>query len=590
MKHILLWKAAITAVFAVLLIFAGAGAAEDKLFAQTPSSDIAGDLSGVTLTVPGTYKLSGDVTLTKTNLIIAGGTENSPVVLDLNGHALFGTGKSSVITVMKGAYFTLTDSNPGQVSYVRKDGSGVWKKSSKKQAKYHSEAILRVNSGGCIAGGCGTTVSGKTYGGAIYNEGTFIMNTGTLLGCDTDFGGAVYNRGGKITITNGNIVLNSAVNGGALYQDSGETKLEGGRFYENTAEKSGGAIYIAEGKLTMFQGAAVKDNIAGWRGGGLYAAEKTEIELKGGDIKENNAQTGGGVYAEKGCKYTNYGCVIENNYDENGYSEVYSANKADKLNTEEEAKDKDYSKDKNYAVTNPGEANPSFITQTDSNEIYYKTLKDAYNTVSAGGTITVLADTEEKLPVTVTKDLRIDLNGKTITYKGSASDFIYIDNEDAKLMIIDKKKGGSITSDRKVSVQHTIYIKEGCLELYTGTICGADATKDNADGGAVYIDKGTFTMFSGKICGNTVDECGGGVYINKGTFIMYGGEISGNSAEYGGGVCLYGDEGKLYLYGGTISGNKGLYGREIAIIDGKYMISKGVVSSEEDAVWKASGK
>ncbi|HJJ29138.1 MAG TPA: hypothetical protein O0X70_07105 [Methanocorpusculum sp.] len=581
-------RAAVFAAALVLLVFTGCGAAEENFFPTTPSGDIAGELTGVTLTVPGIYKLADDTTLVKSNLIIAGGTENNPVVIDLNGHMLTGTKKSSIITVKKGAYFTLTDSNPGTATFVRMDGNGTWTKTSKKQAKYHSEAVVSLNRGGMAAGGAGTAVSAKTYGGCIWNEGVCKIEAGTLGYSTADYGGALYNKGGEVTILGGNIITNSAVSGGAIYQDSGKLALEGGKLYQNSAEKCGGAVYIGSGKLTMFNGASVKDNDAGWRGGGIYGAELSELTLKGGDIKENNAETGGGVYAEKGCTYTNSGCSFENNNDENGYSEVYSANKEEKLNTEEEIKDKDFAKDRNYAVTNPGEANPSFDIKADSSEVYYKTLKDAYNAVKSGGTVTVLADTEEKLSVTVKKDFRLDLNGKSITYKGSSTNFIYVD--DAKLEILDKKSGGVIESSRKTSVQHTIYLKKGTVELYGGTICGADATKDYSSGGAVYIEEGSFTMLGGKITGNSVDECGGGVYISNGTFMMYGGEISGNSAEYGGGVCLYGEDGELYLYGGKISGNKGVYGSEIAIIDGKYHVSNGVAPAGENAVWRETGK
>lgn len=560
-------------IISMLLAFmfiCGTAAADDAAFPTMPRNTIAGTLAGTTLDIAGTYKLADDVQLTDSNLTISGGTEANPVILDLNGYTLFGTEGSSVITVEKDAYFTLTDSAM---------------QNSRKLAK-----LFGTSSQGVISRGEGTIIAYKNYGGALWNEGNTKIFGGTFSGNTADFGGAIYNNGGDLTIFNAVFTGNAAeTSGGAIYLASGKVQLQGGKFTGNTAEKYGGAVYIEKGELTVFKG-SFTENTAGWRGGAIYIGERGICYLRGGTAENNYADVGGAVYAANGSTYHNFGGWIEDNETNKKYTDIYSSSENQRMDVEKDDQDKtreDFAKDRNYSVTNPGEKTPEKNIYHKNTETYYKTLRDAYNAVLSGGTITVLADVEEKTPVTIKKDVTLNLNGKTISYTATSTDFIIVD--DAKFTILDTN-GGVIERTAKSAIQHIIYINDGSVEMYGGMLTGSEATRDDSNGAAVYLNDGSFTLIKGTITGNTCENGGGAVFINKGTFLMYGGEISGNSASYGGGVCVFDKDGRFTMYGGTLSGNIAKYGSEIAVFNGKYTLSGSKLTENEETVWTSDRK
>ena len=77
----------------------------------------------------------------------------------------------------------------------------------------------------------------------------------------------------------------------------------------------------------------------------------------------------------------------------------------------------------------------------------------------------------------------------------------------------------------------------GIFNLYGGVISD---NKANGAGGGVYLDgqNSAFTMYAGKITSNTAGKDGGGVSSANAKFIMNGGRITGNTAAMGGGVSV----------------------------------------------------
>ena len=111
------------------------------------------------------------------------------------------------------------------------------------------------------------TVSGgsENLGGAIYNEGTLLLDGATLTGntatADDEntpgLGGALYTDGGSVNITNSSsLTLNTA-------DDASETVFG-----------LGGAIYQRNGTVTLTTGSSLTENSA-HTGGGLYAEGTT---------------------------------------------------------------------------------------------------------------------------------------------------------------------------------------------------------------------------------------------------------------------------------------------------------------------------
>lgn len=122
------------------------------------------------------------------------------------------------------------------------------------------------------------TVSGGSahLGGAIYNEGTLILDGATLSGntaIATDTaggqGGAIYNRGGAVSLVNSSsIELNTASDasasafglGGAIYTRDGTVALDGSSLADNTAYNGGGVYAEGVAGATVSFTASVLDN------------------------------------------------------------------------------------------------------------------------------------------------------------------------------------------------------------------------------------------------------------------------------------------------------------------------------------------
>ena len=159
------------------------------------------------------------------------------------------------------------------------------------------------------------------------------------------------------------------------------------------------------------------------------------------------------------------------------------------------------------------EVSTTFTAVTDQNGLQ--------NAATNGGSVYLANDITINAAITVTGELTLCLNGKTLKNTASNTRVIHID-------------GGTLNLTDCGS---------------TGTITGGSIT---GNGGGVY-NQGTFAMYGGKISGNTANM-GGGVYVLGDGFIMYGGEISNNTAKYyGGGV--YNARLNTIIAGGSIKNN-----------------------------------
>ncbi len=156
-------------------------------------------------------------------------------------------------------------------------------------------------------------------------------------------------------------------------------------------------------------------------------------------------------------------------------------------------------------------------------------LQDA---ATNGGSVYLANDITITSTITVTGDLTLCLNGKTL--KNTASNTRVINIDGGTLNLTDCGSTGTITGGSLTSVGLSYYgggvYNEGTFAMYGGIISGNTAY----NGGGVF-NEGTFAMYGGVISKNTANK-GGGVYNNNNTCTMYGGVISENTAKHGGGV------------------------------------------------------
>lgn len=167
------------------------------------------------------------------------------------------------------------------------------------------------------------------YGGGLVNEGTLTLNNFT---CNYNavamppstignaMGGCIFNTG-DLTISNGYFLENSAMYGGAVYNNDGATvSIDGSSFTSNLAASNGGALWNGIGSDMSVSDSTFDQNVVGTNGGAIWShgsltgeslvIEDSEAGSSGGGvfswdssaiftnvwITGNTASLGGGIY------------------------------------------------------------------------------------------------------------------------------------------------------------------------------------------------------------------------------------------------------------------------------------------------------
>lgn len=242
------------------------------------------------------------------------------------GNKLTGTGVTSTDYMSGGAgvynegIFTLTD---GLISgNSATNGGGV--------ENYDVDAVFTMN-GGKIANN-----NVLNYGGGVENSGgMFVMNGGEIYENVTYYGGGgVHNTmvnstkspniKGHFIMNDGKIHHNStSEHGGGVYDSFSFFTLNGGEIYENTSLITGGGVRGLYGSTIVMEGGKIFNNTA-QRGGGieLYSSGGYNIDttllMKGGEISNNHASYGGGGLWNFGAFTMEGGKISGNTADVNG--------------------------------------------------------------------------------------------------------------------------------------------------------------------------------------------------------------------------------------------------------------------------------
>ena len=464
------------------------------------------------------YFLIGDLKLTKaahsSGYIYVPAATN--VTIDLNGYALIGNKKESVIYNSDGE-LTIEDSRPDSIPhYFRQQEHAAWILLD----EYEENAVEVF--GGIITGG---RYTGSSTGGGGIQMGVMdfvtktTMNGGTIIGNHSNRAGA-GSYGGVFTMNGGTIKGNYATLMGGGVSVSGEFVMNGGYIGQNSispdskhasgaSDESNTGFYdnpeITLGmnsSFTMTNG-TIEGNISTVSSTG---SPQPTTNISGGTINGNfrilnkntttisgTAVFNGRIYMANGNCTVKENGVIQNGKGGNGGS-VYLAN-------------------------------GSFFME--------------------GGAIR---------------------NAKADSYGGA----VYVAKGNFGMT------GGTIENNTAALRGGAVYVSGGNFTMTGGTIDSNQATAENSEGGAVYVTGGnifigkegcadntcltvsnntavnggafavtgaTPVMYCGTVTGNTADEMGGALYVSgSGGFTMYGGIIDGGSAEknakLGGGVYL----------------------------------------------------
>lgn len=423
----------------------------------------------------GNYCLTTDVTV-NSEWSPASGT-----VLCLNGHTItseISNGRSAIV-LERGTTFTLTDcGNAGKITTnLNKD------QANNAHAVRVAEGATFNFYGGTITGwfikGMGDQEHAK-YGGGVYNEGTFNMYGGSITGCMAFIsGGAVYNSG-SFTMYDGSITGNAA---GYEYNPSDA---------EEKATRYGGGVHnTASGKIILYGGTITGNKInAMWYKGVFYGETTVRNVYLDGDAKITvganfSGTVGVTVQADKE-DFDYQAFILSEGADATGLTydkKNYAIDEEGKLTCSHMNEKGTFNFDTTTHQCNVCGAACTHSTVDDNGKCtacslqhiasvkngdettYYTDLKDAFEAVTTGGTITLLVDVDENNwspteavlyeinnPATYT----LDLNGKTI---GLNSCFIIL-------------KAGNLTI-------------KGSGEI-TGTLKEQDAGNLKVEGGTYY--------------------------------------------------------------------------------------------------------
>ena len=135
----------------------------------------------------------------------------------------------------------------------------------------------------------------------VNGESKFIMDGGTISGCEADAGGGLYADNSTVTINNGTIseCTAPADNGGGLYADNSTVTISGG-IISGCEGLLGGGLYAEKSSTVNINNGTISGCTAG-AGGGLYVVGST-LNIKGGTISEcfvSDTGKGGGLFADQ---------------------------------------------------------------------------------------------------------------------------------------------------------------------------------------------------------------------------------------------------------------------------------------------------
>lgn len=192
----------------------------------------------------------------------------------------------------------------------------------------------RSNAGGAVyvnlgqkfnmTGGTIEGCNGLNSGGAIYNNGTFIMSGGTISNnfandATNGKGGGIYNDDAGVINLNGGTIqqCESAVYGGGIY-NRGQLKFSASASFkiQNNKSQRGGGIANESATLTANSGnnSTISGNSASVDGGGLYLfGDYNATDIRGISINNNTATWGAGIYFRGKAKVNLSDCSISSN-------------------------------------------------------------------------------------------------------------------------------------------------------------------------------------------------------------------------------------------------------------------------------------
>ena len=429
----------------------------------------------------------------------------------------------------------------------------------------------------------------KNYGGGVLVfGGTFIMKSGSIRDNMAENGAGVYvgKNGptpGTFTMNGGTITNNKVIegNGGGVYVLGNFEIANGAQVFNNSRQDTSDNVYLTTGKTFQINGKLT---------GGVHSigVSAVNIPAEGSPVTIATAATGYTLTEEDADCFTS---------DADGIYPVLANNEMQLSTTaphrhclcgKEHLGVGDHTTDSQMTFTklwmdDDGKLKigdtelPATVTQDKGyfdqgqNVMCYELPAGNYY---LGSSITLdypiyIASHWGTAPAS--KDVKLCLNGKTITANGDFSAIVCssVVSKTTFTLTDCQQTAGTITHAANKTGSGVLLYSNGNgtrFNMYGGSLTHNTAER----GGGVNIvangDGGIFNLYGGVISGNKADGAGGGVYMNgrNSTFTMYAGKITSNTAgKDGGGVSSA--SAKFIMNGGSITGNTAVTGGGVSV-------------------------
>ncbi len=439
-----------------------------------------------------------------------------------------------------------------------------------------------------VVAGNGTYTADKKLGGTTINIKGSKKNPCVLIGRIQTLGyvacGVYHPQQGKLTI--GNYTKIVALGGAGVVMRGGELNLGGTTNIEVVATGDANLTgKVGDSRVVVGTSGIVFDRDCGY-----YDVANTKIKVTGA----NTSVTGSHAAVQ---------VINENNHDVSNVISITGGTFSSDVSAFVDADHDFYQKDDKYYVTR-------YVAQV-GNEKYTSVLT-AVNKAAAGATVQLLKNVSMGNAFSVSKQVTLDLNGKTLTIP-------YIEvNKDGNLTIKDGiaaqagQEGGQLVG---TSGNYSVYVRKGgVFTLESGTLTN-NSTVEGTSNVVVWVegDASTAVASTANVKGGKIVTNGTPVFAryNGATVNVSGGEleghglaaIAGNGSKGMGGTTInisggtltaynaggendmacgvyHPQDGVLNITGGTI---KAVDGVGVLMRSGQMKMTGGVITATGDA-------
>ncbi len=454
---------------------------------------------------------------------------------------------------------------------VAVEGGGIW----------NSAGTLTLDNTG-VSNNIATGDDADQGGGGLYNNGngTIILRNDTdvtdnqATGTSGSGGGILNNTGGTLTITDSDVLRNSANRAGGGIEDASgglsSFTITGSNIADNTVATNpgnGGGIHIGgDGNLDI-SGSTVENNTAGAEGGGIWNGSGSLViddcvvrrNIASGDAADEG---GGGLFNVSGM------VSIEGNSRINRNQATGASGSGGGLLSLDGTVMVDNSQFRFNTANRAGGAVEIVDGMLTSTNVEYRT-----NSTGAapgnGGAIHVTGMNETTVSITggsIRENEAANQGGGVWNQSGSEMFLTQVRVLDNLVQSLDpaiNTLGGA-----------GVYNNGGTMSIDQSTIARNSITGGVTNlGGGVFNNAGEVGIARSTISGNSAAD-GGGIYNREGTMGLGAVTVALNQAGNGGGYAQEGESAQVTVTGSAFSDNEAFF------FDPDFLAPRGVVISE----------